>query len=103
MLPVVDAIGEKANSQSSVSPMVLVAVWADDGPEDRLITDYRMRGTKDTASPTDTNVAINDAGSLTIAPGAAVALDTSTAQASGNAGVQYWQGTVTDLFSIVWA
>jgi len=97
------AILEKSQSQLSQQPMMLCAIWADNGAEDRLIDSYRLSGSGDVAAASDANIALNYAGELTISDGPAVALDTTTAASTATARRQFWTVVVKDIWKEVWA
>lgn len=103
MIPIDGAIVERSQSQTSVSPMVVAIVWADNGAEDRLYGSYRMSGAADPASVSDLNVAMSYAGELALAVGSASALDTTTAAAGSSSAKQLWQTNVIDVWQLVWA
>ena len=100
MLPVPVEVMEQANSQQSAKPMLLAIVYADDGPNDRILSAYRLAGNGDPGSSGDSNVAEVNA-SLDLATGGVVGLDTSTATGAV-ALTSLWQGTVKELGGWVW-
>jgi len=97
------AILENSQSQLSQQPMMLCAIWADSGAEDRLIDSYRLSGSGDVAAASDTNVALNYGGELTISKGSAVTIDRSTGASYVIARRQLWTVVVKDIWKEVWA
>lgn len=75
MLAIPLSISTKANNTLATQPMLVAAIFAENGAADSLSTYYRMLGAKDIASGVDTNVAVlPETGEMTLSPGANVAL-----------------------------
>lgn len=100
MLPVPTTVMEKANSQRATKPMLLAIIYADDGPNDQILSAYRLAGNGDPGAAGDSNVTEVNA-SLDLATGGAVPLDTTTAAGSPML-VSSWQGSVKELGGWVW-
>jgi len=91
---------EALAQRNALEPMALLAVWAERGPEHRLIAPTQLAGQGDPAAANDSNVTVVD-GALVLAAGATVAMDAaSTPTSAGLSSV--WQGQVTEVGQWVW-
>jgi len=95
--PLQSALGQQAQE-----PLAIVAVWAERGPEARLITAAQLAGNGDPAAVDDAGVTVTD-GALVLAAGVQVAMDAASTAAANDAGRAVWSLSVTEVGQLVWA
>lgn len=100
MRQIPNALAAAALDQAS-EPLVLVACWAERGPESRLVAPSQLAGSGDPAAADDANVTTEN-GALVLAAGNAVAMD-AAATVAGASVDSVWQGKVTEVGQWVWA
>ena len=86
---------------SALEPLALLAVWAERGPEHRLLAPTQLAGQGDPAAVDDAAVQVVD-GALVLAPGATVAMDAASTPAGAGL-TSTWQGQVTEVGRWEWA
>ncbi len=95
------ALADAVQAGQASEPLALLAVWAERGPESRLVAPNQLAGSNDPAAANDANVTVTN-GALVLAAGNTVPMDPANALGSAYLETK-WQGHVTEVGQEVWA